>query len=323
MGALVAGAKYRGEFEERLKAVLKEIADAAGAGGPLHRRAAHRRRRGRGRRLDRRVEHAEADAGPRRAAHDWRDDARRVPEVHREGRRARAPLPARRSSASRRSRTRSASCAACASATRSTTASSSRTPRSWRRRCSRTATSPIASCPTRPSTSSTRRRRSCGWRSTRCRPSSTRSSGASCSSRSSARRCARRRTRRPRSGSAKLDKELADLKEERTRPRRALAAGEGGHPAASRTLKEELEQLRHEIERAQRAGDYAKASELQYGRMPELEKQIRERGGAAGRPAEGPPHAEGGGRRGGHRRGRQQVDAHPGEPADGGRDRRS
>src|SRR3954462_2024750 len=30
MGALVAGAKYRGEFEERLKAVLKEIADSEG-----------------------------------------------------------------------------------------------------------------------------------------------------------------------------------------------------------------------------------------------------------------------------------------------------
>ena len=30
MGALVAGAKYRGEFEERLKAVLKEIQDSAG-----------------------------------------------------------------------------------------------------------------------------------------------------------------------------------------------------------------------------------------------------------------------------------------------------
>ena len=30
MGALVAGAKYRGEFEERLKAVLKEITNAAG-----------------------------------------------------------------------------------------------------------------------------------------------------------------------------------------------------------------------------------------------------------------------------------------------------
>jgi ATP-dependent Clp protease ATP-binding subunit ClpB len=30
MGALIAGAKYRGEFEERLKAVLKEVQDASG-----------------------------------------------------------------------------------------------------------------------------------------------------------------------------------------------------------------------------------------------------------------------------------------------------
>ena len=30
MGALIAGAKYRGEFEERLKAVLKEITNSQG-----------------------------------------------------------------------------------------------------------------------------------------------------------------------------------------------------------------------------------------------------------------------------------------------------
>src|SRR5204863_1191970 len=30
IGAMVAGSKYRGEFEDRLKAVLKEIADAEG-----------------------------------------------------------------------------------------------------------------------------------------------------------------------------------------------------------------------------------------------------------------------------------------------------
>ena len=94
MGALIAGAKYRGEFEERLKAVLKEIVDAAGPDRPVHRRAAHRGRRRRGRGLARRLEHAQADAGPRRAAHHRRDHARRVPQAHREGRGARAPLPA-------------------------------------------------------------------------------------------------------------------------------------------------------------------------------------------------------------------------------------
>lgn len=30
MGALIAGAKYRGEFEDRLKAVLKEVSDSSG-----------------------------------------------------------------------------------------------------------------------------------------------------------------------------------------------------------------------------------------------------------------------------------------------------
>jgi ATP-dependent Clp protease ATP-binding subunit ClpB len=73
----------------------------------------------------------------------------------------------------------------------------------------------------------------------------------------------------------KLEKELADLKEERAR----LATHwqqEKEAIQASRKLKEEQEALRGEIERAQRAGDYTKASELQYGRVPELEKRIKD-----------------------------------------------
>ena len=60
---------------------------------PVHRRAAHARRRRRGRRRDRRRQHAQAGAGARRDPVHRRDHARRVPQVHREGRRARAPLP--------------------------------------------------------------------------------------------------------------------------------------------------------------------------------------------------------------------------------------
>src|SRR5882762_1754399 len=73
----------------------------------------------------------------------------------------------------------------------------------------------------------------------------------------------------------KLEKELADLKEERGR----LASHWQQEKEAiqrSRKLKEEQETLRGEIERAQRVGDYTKASELQYGRVPELEQRIRE-----------------------------------------------
>ena len=65
----------------------------------------------------------------------------------------------------------------------------------------------------------------------------------------------------------KLEKELADLKEQHN----ALMARWQQEKEAiqrQRKLKEELEQLRTEIERVQRAGDYGKASELQYGRLP-------------------------------------------------------
>jgi ATP-dependent Clp protease ATP-binding subunit ClpB len=50
MGALIAGAKYRGEFEERLKGVLDEVTAGRGRHHPVHRRDAHpgRRRQGEG-----------------------------------------------------------------------------------------------------------------------------------------------------------------------------------------------------------------------------------------------------------------------------------
>ena len=73
----------------------------------------------------------------------------------------------------------------------------------------------------------------------------------------------------------KLEKELADLKEERDRMSAHWQA-EKDAIQRSRKLKEELEQLRLDIDRVQRSGDYAKASELQYGRLPDLEKQIKE-----------------------------------------------
>jgi ATP-dependent Clp protease ATP-binding subunit ClpB len=74
---------------------------------------------------------------------------------------------------------------------------------------------------------------------------------------------------------ARLEKELADLKEERAR----LAAHwqqEKDAIEAARAARQAIEELRHEIDRAQRSGDYAKASELQYGRLPELERRLQE-----------------------------------------------
>src|SRR5204862_6360785 len=70
-------------------------------------------------------------------------------------------------------------------------------------------------------------------------------------------------------------KEIADLKEEHGRVT-AHWQQEKDTIQAQRKLKEDLEQVRLEIERAQRAGEYGRASELQYGRLPELERRIRE-----------------------------------------------
>jgi ATP-dependent Clp protease ATP-binding subunit ClpB len=73
----------------------------------------------------------------------------------------------------------------------------------------------------------------------------------------------------------KLEKELASLKEKSS----ALKAEWQKEKAVideQRKMKEELEQARTELERMQRRGELGKASELQYGRIPDLEKKLRE-----------------------------------------------
>jgi ATP-dependent Clp protease ATP-binding subunit ClpB len=71
----------------------------------------------------------------------------------------------------------------------------------------------------------------------------------------------------------KLEKELSTLKEDRTRLS-AQWQQEKDAIQVVRGKKEELERLRLEVEQAQRSGDYARASELQYGRVPELEREV-------------------------------------------------
>ena len=72
----------------------------------------------------------------------------------------------------------------------------------------------------------------------------------------------------------RLERELADLKEGRDRLR-AHWEQEKSAIQTARQVKEDLERARAEIEQTQRAGDYAKASELQYGRVPDLDRRLK------------------------------------------------
>jgi len=72
-----------------------------------------------------------------------------------------------------------------------------------------------------------------------------------------------------------LEKELAELQESAD----SLTArweSEKNKLSGAQQIKERLEQSRTELEQAQRSGDLARAGELAYGAIPELEKQLAE-----------------------------------------------
>ncbi|WP_270935182.1 ATP-dependent chaperone ClpB [Falsiroseomonas oryzae] len=80
----------------------------------------------------------------------------------------------------------------------------------------------------------------------------------------------------------KLERELADL-EERSREMTQRWEAEKGKVVATQKAKEELDKARTELELAERKGDFARAGELKYGVIPGLEKQIASAGDGDGR----------------------------------------
>ncbi|RUN75375.1 ATP-dependent chaperone ClpB [Sphingomonas sp. TF3] len=77
----------------------------------------------------------------------------------------------------------------------------------------------------------------------------------------------------------KLDAELANL-EQQSSELTTRWQGEKDKISAEAKLKEQIDAARLELEQAQRAGDLAKAGELSYGRIPELQRQLDAAAGA-------------------------------------------
>jgi ATP-dependent Clp protease ATP-binding subunit ClpB len=71
---------------------------------------------------------------------------------------------------------------------------------------------------------------------------------------------------------SKIEKELADIKEEAGQLKARWLKEKQEH-GKSRKVAEEIEALKAELEQAQRKGDLQRASEIQYGRLPELQRQ--------------------------------------------------
>lgn len=72
-----------------------------------------------------------------------------------------------------------------------------------------------------------------------------------------------------------LQKELAELQEQ-FEHQKAQWENEKAQVDKVSRIKEERDRLRTEMEQAQAAGDYTQAAEIQYGRLPELERQMAE-----------------------------------------------
>jgi len=66
----------------------------------------------------------------------------------------------------------------------------------------------------------------------------------------------------------KIGKESADLDE--------IWKAEKSSAHGGAQIKEEMDRLRHQIEELTRKGDFNKVAELQYGKLPELEKRLKE-----------------------------------------------
>jgi len=67
---------------------------------------------------------------------------------------------------------------------------------------------------------------------------------------------------------SRLEKDYADLEEE-WKAEKAQVQG-------SQHIKEEIEKLRQQMDEAKRKGDWQKMSEIQYGRLPQLETQLKQ-----------------------------------------------
>ncbi|WP_130837039.1 ATP-dependent chaperone ClpB [Lachnoclostridium sp. Marseille-P6806] len=74
---------------------------------------------------------------------------------------------------------------------------------------------------------------------------------------------------------ADLQKELAELQAE-SAAKTAQWENEKAEVGRQSELRKELERTRAELESAQRSGDLNKAAELQYGKLPELQKRLEE-----------------------------------------------